>query len=107
MPIVGRPLFFPSLSNMALRAWQHLSLSVIPGVSSGSSSSNLEHGYVVLQDTVKREPLEEVAGDNTYKVNNFLDNKYRPRPGHDIVNLAEKKIGETCNDYFYFPTVAN
>lgn len=79
---------------------------MIPGVSSGSSSSNLEHGYVVLQDMVKCEPLEEVAGDNTYKVNNFWDNKYRPRPEHDIVNLAKKKIGETWNDNFYFPTVS-
>ncbi|XP_036151763.1 uncharacterized protein LOC118649083 [Myotis myotis] len=81
-------------------------IHVKSGVSSGSSSSNLEHGYVVLQDMVKCEPLEEVAGDNTYKVNNFLDDKYRPRPLHDIVNLAKKKIGETWNDNFYFPTVS-
>ncbi|XP_054581806.1 uncharacterized protein LOC103304798 [Eptesicus fuscus] len=71
------------------------------GVSCGPSSSKNVHDYVV-----KCDPLKAVAEDNKYKVNNYLDNQVRPRPGHDIVSLARKKVGETWNDNLCFPTVS-
>lgn len=63
-------------------------LSVIPG--SGSSG---KHPCIMVE--VKCERLQDVVGNDSYSVNNYLDNKYRPRPTNKIVNLAKKKIGET------------
>ncbi|XP_045429995.1 uncharacterized protein LOC118707299 isoform X3 [Pipistrellus kuhlii] len=71
------------------------------GVSCGPSCSSNVRDYVV-----KWEPLRAVAEGNKVKVNNYLDNKVRPRPGHDIVSLARKKVGETWNDNLCFPTVS-
>ncbi|KAM5316817.1 phospholipase A and acyltransferase 1-like isoform 2-T2 [Glossophaga mutica] len=55
------------------------------------SSDNSEH---ILKAVVKCEPLKDVANGSRYKVNNYLDKKYRPRPVDDIVTLAKDKIGE-------------
>lgn len=63
-------------------------LSVIPG--SGYFSSNT---FIMVK--VKCERLQDVAGNDSYSVNNYLDNKYRPRPTDKIVNLAKKEIDET------------
>lgn len=43
---------------------------------------------------VKCEPLNEVARNDTYCVSNYLDNKYRPRPVHDIVHSAKMRVGQ-------------
>lgn len=56
---------------------------------SGSFSNN---NHTVAK--VKCEPLKDVVRNNDYTVNNYLDNKYRPRPIDEIVNSAKQKIGE-------------
>lgn len=45
--------------------------------------------------TVKHELLEDVVKRDKYSVNNYLDNKYRPRPVQEIIQLAKAKVGET------------
>lgn len=53
---------------------------------------------------VKCERLQDVTGNDSYSVNNYLDNKYRPRPTDKIVNLAKKEIDETWK---YDPLTSN
>lgn len=42
---------------------------------------------------VKREELWDVVGTDKWKVNNSLDEKYKPLPVHVIVNEARKLVG--------------
>ncbi|KAI5606643.1 hypothetical protein C0J50_7563 [Silurus asotus] len=43
---------------------------------------------------VKRELLKVVAGDDDYVINNLLDDKYKPRPVHDILQEAKSLVGK-------------
>ncbi|KAF6334082.1 hypothetical protein mRhiFer1_014084 [Rhinolophus ferrumequinum] len=65
---------------------------VVHVTTTGSGSSG-NHPCIMVE--VKCERLQDVVGNDGYSVNNYLDNKYRPRPTNKIVNLAKKKIGET------------
>ncbi|XP_045711221.1 uncharacterized protein LOC123829490 isoform X1 [Phyllostomus hastatus] len=51
------------------------------------SSNNSEHE---VKAVVKYELLKDVANNDSYKVNNYLDRRYRPHP----VKLAKENIGE-------------
>ncbi len=42
---------------------------------------------------MKRERLEDVAGDDRYHINNYLDKRYKPRPIDDILQDAESSVG--------------
>ncbi|XP_015425306.1 PREDICTED: uncharacterized protein LOC102756241 [Myotis davidii] len=42
---------------------------------------------------VTKEPLQKAAAGCSYKVNNHLDHKYRPRPVHEIITSAKEMIG--------------
>lgn len=44
--------------------------------------------------TVKREKLKDVAGDDKYRINNLLDEKYEPRPIKEILQDAETTLGK-------------
>ncbi|XP_045704427.1 uncharacterized protein LOC123825151 [Phyllostomus hastatus] len=55
------------------------------------SSNNSGHE---VKAVVKYEPLKDVANNDSYKVNNYLDRRFRPCPVDDIVKLAMQKIGE-------------
>ncbi|CAM4641118.1 unnamed protein product [Leuciscus chuanchicus] len=44
--------------------------------------------------TVKREKLEDVVGNNKYRINNLLDNQYKSRPIQDILKDAQSHLGE-------------
>ncbi|XP_045704424.1 protein LRATD2-like, partial [Phyllostomus hastatus] len=55
------------------------------------TSNNSEHE---VKAVVKYELLKDVANNDSYKVNNYLDRRFRPRPVDDIVKLAMQKIGE-------------
>uniref|UniRef100_A0A8D2FAJ8 LRAT domain-containing protein n=1 Tax=Theropithecus gelada TaxID=9565 RepID=A0A8D2FAJ8_THEGE len=41
---------------------------------------------------VKYEPLGDEVQNSTYRVNSYLDNKYRPWPVHEIIHLARERI---------------
>ncbi|XP_004394122.1 PREDICTED: retinoic acid receptor responder protein 3-like, partial [Odobenus rosmarus divergens] len=58
-----------------------------------ASSSSM---FCVLSNrgVVKRELLWKVVGGCRYKVNNLLDNKYRPRPVNQIIYSAKQKVGQ-------------
>nr|AAI24521.1 Zgc:154040 [Danio rerio]AAI64279.1 Zgc:154040 protein [Danio rerio] len=43
---------------------------------------------------VKKENLYEVVGDHDYRINNFLDDKYEPRPIHEILQDAYSVLGQ-------------
>uniref|UniRef100_A0A672J3K0 LRAT domain-containing protein n=1 Tax=Salarias fasciatus TaxID=181472 RepID=A0A672J3K0_SALFA len=43
---------------------------------------------------VYKEKLQDVVGTNKWRVNNILDNKYRPRPVDDIVKDACALVGK-------------
>eukprot|EP00066_Takifugu_rubripes_P011130 XP_003979578.2 PREDICTED: HRAS-like suppressor 3 [Takifugu rubripes] len=59
----------------------------------GGQSSSIRS---VLTDraVVKKEKLLDVVGDNKWKINNSLDNKYEPRPSHIIVKAACELVGQ-------------
>ncbi|XP_040840571.1 uncharacterized protein LOC121159475 [Ochotona curzoniae] len=61
---------------------------------SGSGSSDAK-SVRDSKGTVKHELLEDVVKRDKYSVNNYLDNKYRPRPVQEIIQLAKAKVGET------------
>ncbi|KAJ8337999.1 hypothetical protein SKAU_G00369650 [Synaphobranchus kaupii] len=50
----------------------------------------------VLSDKakVKQEELWEVVGDDKYRINNLLDDKYEPRNPCDIVKDAQRLLGQ-------------
>lgn len=43
---------------------------------------------IMRPETVRREKLSDVVGSHRFKINNQLDNKYKPYPGPDIVKRA-------------------
>ncbi|XP_047549025.1 phospholipase A and acyltransferase 4 [Lutra lutra] len=63
--------------------------SEYPGASSSSIFSVLSS-----KAEVKWERLKDVVGDCRYRVNNFLDDKYRPRPVNHIIYSAKAKVGQ-------------
>uniref|UniRef100_A0A673GG26 Retinoic acid receptor responder 3 n=1 Tax=Sinocyclocheilus rhinocerous TaxID=307959 RepID=A0A673GG26_9TELE len=44
--------------------------------------------------TVKKEQLYEVVGNNDYRINNLLDEKYKPRPVREILQDAHSFVGK-------------
>uniref|UniRef100_A0A672J3I2 LRAT domain-containing protein n=1 Tax=Salarias fasciatus TaxID=181472 RepID=A0A672J3I2_SALFA len=58
----------------------------------GSSSKNLS-SVPNKNGLVYKEKLQDVVGTNMWRVNNILDNKYRPRPVDDIVKDACALVG--------------
>ncbi len=50
----------------------------------------------VLHDkaTVKKEELYEVVGNNDYRINNLLDEKYEPCPVREILRDAHRFLGK-------------
>ncbi|XP_064792134.1 phospholipase A and acyltransferase 4-like [Oncorhynchus masou masou] len=56
-----------------------------------SSSS----GSVSCKGMITIETLQDVAAGNTYKINNYLDNKYKPRPTDVIMGEVDKMRGRT------------
>uniref|UniRef100_A0A9J8DMS0 Retinoic acid receptor responder 3-like n=1 Tax=Cyprinus carpio carpio TaxID=630221 RepID=A0A9J8DMS0_CYPCA len=44
--------------------------------------------------TVKKEQLYEVVGNNDYRINNLLDEKYKPRPVRAILRDAHSFLGK-------------
>ncbi|XP_051727913.1 phospholipase A and acyltransferase 3-like [Ctenopharyngodon idella] len=61
--------------------------------------------------TVKREKLEDVVGNDTYYINNHLDEKYEPHPIQDILQdakiLVDKELqyGVTTKNCEHFVTL--
>uniref|UniRef100_A0A671WQ71 LRAT domain-containing protein n=1 Tax=Sparus aurata TaxID=8175 RepID=A0A671WQ71_SPAAU len=47
---------------------------------------------------VRKQKLQEVAGDNGWKINNILDNQYRPRSPRIIVEEALRQV-DTVIEY--------
>ncbi|KAM8812731.1 uncharacterized protein V5649_005116 [Rhynchonycteris naso] len=64
-----------------------------PGEYPGACSSSL---FSVLSNTgeVKRELLTDVVGGCVYRVNNYLDGKYKPLPVNKIISSAKEMIGK-------------
>ncbi|TNN24933.1 Retinoic acid receptor responder protein 3 [Liparis tanakae] len=42
---------------------------------------------------VMRQKIREVVGDDPFKINNLLDDKYKPRERHVIVSEARRMVG--------------
>ncbi|XP_046505360.1 phospholipase A and acyltransferase 4-like, partial [Equus quagga] len=80
-----------SLPNLHLQLW--VTLSLIPGEYPGAGSSSI-FSILSSRAVVKQEPLRDVAGGCRYRVNNYLDHKYRPQPVNKIIGAAKEKIGE-------------
>ncbi|XP_055718330.1 phospholipase A and acyltransferase 4-like [Salvelinus fontinalis] len=56
-----------------------------------SSSS----GSLSCKGTITIETLKDVASRNTYKINNYLDDEYKPRPTDVIIKEVDKMRGRT------------
>uniref|UniRef100_H0WRI8 Phospholipase A and acyltransferase 4 n=1 Tax=Otolemur garnettii TaxID=30611 RepID=H0WRI8_OTOGA len=63
--------------------------SEYPGAGSSSIFSVLSN-----RAEVKLEPLEAVVGGCSYRVNNHLDGKYKPRPVQEIIKAAREEVGK-------------
>lgn len=46
------------------------------------------------QERVRCEKISDVVGSDSYKINNKLDDKYKPHAGPDIVKKALKMVGQ-------------
>uniref|UniRef100_A0A9J7X0B1 LRAT domain-containing protein n=1 Tax=Cyprinus carpio carpio TaxID=630221 RepID=A0A9J7X0B1_CYPCA len=44
--------------------------------------------------SMKKEKLQDVAGNDKYRINNHLDDTYVPRPIEDILQEAERFVGK-------------
>ncbi|XP_069026588.1 phospholipase A and acyltransferase 3-like [Embiotoca jacksoni] len=62
--------------------------SEVPGAGTSSVMSVLTEKAIV-----KKEELWDVVGPNEWKINNSLDNKYKPRPVNVIVREACELVG--------------
>uniref|UniRef100_UPI0037E72863 phospholipase A and acyltransferase 3-like n=1 Tax=Semicossyphus pulcher TaxID=241346 RepID=UPI0037E72863 len=62
--------------------------SEVPGAGASSMMSVLTEKAIV-----KRGELWDVVGTNQWKINNSLDEKYKPRPIHVIVREARDLVG--------------
>ncbi|KAJ8338000.1 hypothetical protein SKAU_G00369660 [Synaphobranchus kaupii] len=47
-----------------------------------------------VRTTVKKEELHKVVGNDKYRINNLLDDKYKPRDPCDIVKDAQSLLGQ-------------
>ncbi|XP_032871123.1 phospholipase A and acyltransferase 3-like [Amblyraja radiata] len=67
---------------------------VVHATSDGASfpSSRSAKGGVI-----KREPLTEVTGRDSYKVNNDSDGRFKALPVDEIINKAKQSIGQEAN----------
>ncbi|XP_066107915.1 phospholipase A and acyltransferase 4-like isoform X2 [Saccopteryx bilineata] len=68
-----------------------------PGQKPGAGSSSL---FSILSNTgvVKKELLTDVLEGCKYRVNNYLDDKYKPRPMNRIISSAKAMIGRKFHD---------
>ncbi|XP_050960327.1 phospholipase A and acyltransferase 1-like, partial [Labeo rohita] len=55
----------------------------------GASKKSKKDGNV----TVKKEKLQDVVGNDEYRINNHLDEKYNPLPIEEILQEAEHFVG--------------
>ncbi|XP_035978028.1 phospholipase A and acyltransferase 4-like isoform X2 [Halichoerus grypus] len=58
------------------------------------ASSSIMFSVLSSRAVVKRELLRDVVRGCRYKVNNLLDNKYRPRPVNQIIYSAKQMVGQ-------------
>ncbi|KAF3815796.1 hypothetical protein GH733_016230 [Mirounga leonina] len=68
-------------------------VSLIPGEIPWVRSS-ITFSVLSSRAVVKRELLRDVVGGCCYKVNNLLDNRYRPRPVNQIIYSAKQMVGQ-------------
>lgn len=66
---------------------------LIPGGFPTADSIMIASGLSV-RGKVKKELLTDVAGNCRYRVNNELDNTYKPRPVKEILRSAYDRLGE-------------
>lgn len=82
------------LLSPAIAALSHLPVirSVAPGESRSIGPFKMPM-FLSGRAEVTKEPLQKAAAGCSYKVNNHLDHKYRPRPVHEIITSAKEMIG--------------
>lgn len=66
-----------------------LFIAEVPGAGASSIMS-----VVTEKAIVKKEELWDVVGTDKWKINNSLDNEYKPRPVHVIAREACAKVGD-------------
>nr|XP_057941965.1 phospholipase A and acyltransferase 4-like [Doryrhamphus excisus]XP_057941966.1 phospholipase A and acyltransferase 4-like [Doryrhamphus excisus]XP_057941967.1 phospholipase A and acyltransferase 4-like [Doryrhamphus excisus] len=64
-----------------------------------SSELNTNRYFCRDMAVVLMDKLQEVVGDNYYRVNNLLDRSYKPRPVRDIVKEALAEVGKVLRYY--------
>lgn len=89
--LTGRVCAFCLLPTVSLSRLP-VTLSVVPGKSRSTGSSNMSM-FLRGRAEVTKETLQMAASGCPYKVNNHLDLKYRPRPVHEIITSATAMIG--------------
>ncbi|XP_030252940.1 phospholipase A and acyltransferase 4-like [Sparus aurata] len=69
-----------------------------PGAEGAGAASSSLMSVPTGKAMVRKQKLQEVAGDNGWKINNILDNQYRPRSPRIIVEEALRQV-DTVIEY--------
>uniref|UniRef100_A0A3Q2HWJ4 LRAT domain-containing protein n=1 Tax=Equus caballus TaxID=9796 RepID=A0A3Q2HWJ4_HORSE len=67
---------------------------IFSSISSIFSSISSIFSILSSRAVVKQQPLRDVAGGCRYRVNNYLDHKYRPQPVYKSISAAKEMVGE-------------
>lgn len=79
-----------SLPHLPLQLWVTVSL-ILGECPRADSSSTYSSGNI--RAVVKQEHVRYAVGSCLYRVNNYLDQVYRPRPVNEIISSAREMIG--------------
>ena len=88
-------VFKPQLWSLKSKThWKHLlfSWSLTTGLGPASSSASLGSAFGGTP-TVQKQKLKIVVGDDSYRINNKYDDKYKPLPAKEIVKTALSQLG--------------
>ncbi|XP_068440202.1 phospholipase A and acyltransferase 3-like isoform X2 [Clinocottus analis] len=87
-------IFRPTYQHWAVYVGDGFIVHLAPPSEGPGSSTNSMMSVVADKAVVKKEELWDVVGNNQWKINNSLDEKYKSRPAHVIVREACAMVGE-------------
>ncbi|XP_015240156.1 PREDICTED: HRAS-like suppressor 3 [Cyprinodon variegatus] len=87
-------IFRGTYQHWALYVGEGFVVHLAPPSEAPGAGSNSMMSVLTEKAMVKKEELWDVVGTNKWKINNSLDDKYKPRPPHVIVREACNMVGQ-------------
>ncbi|XP_073676317.1 phospholipase A and acyltransferase 3-like [Garra rufa] len=69
-------------------------IHLAPPSEHANAGANSMMSVVHEKAKVRKEELYEVVGNNDYRINNLMDDKYKPRPVRQILRDAQSYVGK-------------